>query len=265
MPSWDPSTYLDFAAERARPFDDLIARVGATRPGRVVDLGCGPGTLTRRLAERWPGATVVGVDSSPEMVHRARQEGVSAVLADVADWTPDGPVDVVVANALLHWVPGHLDLLRRWCTWLTPDGWIAVQVPGNGAAPTHALLREVAARPRYERSLRGMPTPPGATTTADYAAALAAADCDVDAWETTYLHLLDPDGRHADDAVLAWARGTLLRPALDALDADPATREAFLLEYGARLRCAYPRRAWGTPLPYRRVFAVGRRLTAQGR
>jgi trans-aconitate 2-methyltransferase len=61
---WNPSAYLRFAGERGRPFADLLARVRAGAPRTVVDLGCGTGALTASLAERWPGARVIGVDSS---------------------------------------------------------------------------------------------------------------------------------------------------------------------------------------------------------
>src|SRR5207237_296410 len=64
---WDPDRYLQYADERSRPFLDLLARVRASSPRRVVDLGCGPATLTALLARRWPEADVVGIDSSPEM------------------------------------------------------------------------------------------------------------------------------------------------------------------------------------------------------
>jgi trans-aconitate 2-methyltransferase len=263
MPSWDASTYLRFADERARPFHDLLARVAAEGPRHVLDLGCGPGHLTQVLADRWPGARVVGVDSSPEMVERARTragERLSFVLGDVRSWTPDAPVDVLVANALLQWVPGHLDLLPGWVDRLSPGGWLAVQVPGNFDAPSHALMREVAALPEFAPHLDGVLR--GGESVADpvgYTEVLARAGCDVDAWETTYLHLLDPAGAQGDDAVLAWVRGTGLRPVLDALAADPPLRESFVAQYAALLSQAYPRRPWGTPLPFRRVFAVARR------
>src|SRR5436305_4108943 len=111
--AWDPGTYLRFAGERARPFADLLARVPGEAPRRVVDLGCGEGALTASLAQRWPGAQVTGVDSSPAMLAAAAQHDVpgrvSFVAGDVRDWAADGPVDVVVSNAVLHWVPGHAD------------------------------------------------------------------------------------------------------------------------------------------------------------
>src|SRR6476661_2936332 len=112
--TWDPDRYLAYAGERGRPFLDLLARVGATAPRTVVDLGCGPGNLTALLAERWPDAEVVGLDSSPEMIAAARQSGgrVRYDVADLRDWVSStaGEVDVLVSNATLQWVPGHLGL-----------------------------------------------------------------------------------------------------------------------------------------------------------
>jgi trans-aconitate 2-methyltransferase len=121
---WDPQRYLARAAERARPFHDLISHVGATAPRTVVDLGCGPGNLTVTLAERWPDAKVIGIDSSAAMIDAARHlEGIEAIHADLREWAPPSPVGVVVSNAVLQWVPDHLALLPRLAGWLEPgDG-----------------------------------------------------------------------------------------------------------------------------------------------
>lgn len=259
MTTWDPVAYARFGDERSRPFHDLLARVGATDPAEVVDLGCGTGALTAVLAARWPGARVVGIDSSADMVAAARP-GVDVRLGEVTSWTPERPVDVLVTNATLQWVPGHLDLLPRWAAALAPGGWLALQVPGNEQAPSHVLLRETADEPAFRELLAGVATGPGRVLDpAGYAEVLSAAGCVVDAWETTYLHVLDPAGEHGEDAVLAWMSGTALRPVLDALRSHPGAVDEFTAAYGARLRRAYPRRAWGTPLPFRRVFAVARR------
>jgi trans-aconitate 2-methyltransferase len=262
-PSWDPAVYLRFAAERARPFHDLLARVGAPADGPrlVVDLGCGPGGLTAGLAERFPQARVIGIDSSPEMIARAQvyaSERVEFRLGDVRTWQPDEPVDVLVSNAALQWVPEHRALLPRWAAGLAPGGWLAMQVPGNFDAPAHRLLQEVAAE---VVPLRGVLAREAVDTPLQYAAALAPVTASVDAWETTYLHVLDPAGELGDDAVLAWVSGTALRPVLDALAGDESARELFVHQYTAALRKAYPRRPWGTPLPFRRVFAVARAAT----
>jgi trans-aconitate 2-methyltransferase len=261
---WDPEQYLRFADERSRPFGDLLARVGAGPAGAVVDLGCGPGTLTRLLAERWPEARIEAVDNSPDMVRRAESEladlapRVGVGLADVREWSPSGPVDVVVSNATLQWVPGHLELFDRFSGWLAPGGRLAVQVPGNFAEPSHTLLAEVAERPRWRSRLAGLARP-AVEEPGTYLARLAGLGLVVDAWETTYLQVLP-----GEDAVLEWMRGTGLRPVVSALS-DPGEREAFEAEYGELLRHAYPRQPFGTVLPYRRIFVVARQVPPQDR
>jgi trans-aconitate 2-methyltransferase len=272
---WDAHLYLRFGGERARPFLDLLARVGAELPGYVVDLGCGPGHLTAMLAERWPGATVCGVDSSAEMIEAARQlapaapaglrspgppaatitshaPGLSFMLDDVRHWEPQSLPDVIISNAVLQWVPGHRELLTRWAGQLAGDGWLAFQVPGNFDQPAHAILRELAAAPRWRSRLRDVSLNRQSADPADYARLLAAAGCEVDAWETTYVHILP-----GSDPVLQWYQGTGLRPVLAVLDAEQAAD--FLAEYGERLRAAYPPGPFGTIFPFRRVFAVAHR------
>ena len=255
---WDPAVYLRYAGERARPFADLLAQVRHRTPALVVDLGCGEGALTASLARRWPAARVVGVDSSAEMLAAAAAHAdgdrISFVQADVRDWYPDGPVDVAVSNAVLHWVPEHAQLLARWASRLAPGGELAVQVPGNFRAPTHALLAELCRSPRWSARLAPLaPRPDAVLEPAGYLDVLSAAGLAAEVWETTYTHVLT-----GSDPVLAWVHGTVLRPVLGALDEDE--REDLTAAYAALLRQAYPPRPDGsTLLPFRRVFAVGRR------
>ena len=255
---WDPVRYLRFAGERARPFAELLARVAAESPATVVDLGCGEGALTASLAQRWPSARVTGVDSSDSMLAAAAAHAVPGrvefTAGDVRDWQPPGPVDVVVSNAVLHWVRGHEDLLTRWAGWLSPGGWLAVQVPGNFRAPTHALLDELCRSPRWaDRLADAGPRPDTVHEPADYADVLTAAGLEPDVWETTYLHVL-----RGPDPVLTWVRGTVLLPVLARLADDEAA--AFTAEYAEALRAAYPPRPDGaTLLPFRRIFTVGTR------
>lgn len=254
---WDPERYLLFADERGRPFVDLLARVGAESPDLVVDLGCGPGNLTALLAQRWPHADVHGVDSSPEMVERARRTtGVGFEVADLRDWVPERPVDVLILNATLQWVPGHLDLLPRLASLVAQGGWFAFQVPGNHAEPSHMLLRELADDPRFAAQTRDA-AQPASHDPQVYADRLLDLGLAVDAWETTYLHLL-----HGEDPVFAWISGTGARPTLQAL--PEGLREGFVTEYQALLRAAYPPGAHGTTLPFRRVFVVARRSAGSG-
>ena len=253
---WDPGQYRCFSGERARPFADLLARIGADRPRSLVDLGCGPGDLTVGLARRWPEATVLGVDNSPEMIEAARKwegpPGLSFALADLRDWRPAAPADVVTANAVLQWVPGHLGLLPRWVSWLSRGGWLAFQIPGNFDQPPHTAIRDMADSPRWRPLIGGCEFTRQAGDPAEYLGVLAGAGCRVDAWETTYLHILD-----GEDPVVEWVKGTALRPVLAALDELQAAE--FLAEYRDRMRRAYPPRSFGTVLPFRRVFVVAQR------
>jgi trans-aconitate 2-methyltransferase len=252
---WDPGQYQRFGDERSRPFFDLLARVGAEAPRVIVDLGCGPGTLTAALARRWPGAEVHGIDSSAEMIEAAQAlpagEGqrLSFSLGDVRDWEPDGGVDVIISNAVLQWVPDHHAVLARWAGFLTAGGWLAFQIPGNFDQPSHLALRELADSDRWRSRLAGVRLNRQAADPAEYVALLARADLEVDAWETTYLHVL-----HGDDPVLDWYKGTGLRPVLAALPPDQAN--AFLEEYRVRMSKAYPAAPYGTVFPFRRVFVV---------
>lgn len=250
---WDPRKYLEYADQRGRPFDDLVGRIDAADPRRVVDLGCGPGNLTVSLASRWPSAVLEATDKSPEMVEAARAAGVAAQVVDVHDWVPAADTDVVVTNAVLQWVPDHRDLLKRWLGQLPSGAWFGMQVPGNFRAPSHAIVRELASTPSWARLV-------GSSTLRDdvvgepqdYADLFADEGCQVDVWETTYVQRLV-----GEDAVLEWITGTALRPIKAAL--DEASWQRFRAELAPRLDEAYPPRADGTTwFQFRRIFAVAR-------
>jgi len=293
--TWDPARYLTYADERGRPFVELIARIAAPggdrggRPGdrheihTVVDLGCGPGNLTALLAERWPDAEVVGIDSSPEMIAAARESAAGSAVTfevgDVRDWGLDTPspsgsgystsersgVDVLVSNATLQWLPDHLDLLPRLVAQVRPGGWFAFQVPGNFDEPSHTIRTELAAEEPYAAGLEtvaratssttGGPAVPSSYDAATYLRALQGLGCTVDAWETTYLHVL-----HGEDPVFTWVSGTGAGPTLQALSDD--LRPRFEAEFKRRLRAAYPDDGNGVVLPFRRIFVVARTAAA---
>ncbi|PFG42905.1 trans-aconitate 2-methyltransferase [Isoptericola jiangsuensis] len=264
MADWSPEHYLRYVDERSRPFTELLARV----PGdvaTVVDLGCGPGHLTGVLRARWPAAHVVGVDSSPAMIERARADDPDGtyLLGDVRDHAAGGvtdDADLVVSNATLQWVPGYRALLPDLADRARVA--LAFSVPGNHDAPSHVLLRAVAARAPYadvvgpvDRRAVGDP--------ADHLADLARPGWEVDAWETTYTHVL-PDTDDGTHPVLRWISATGAQPVLHALDAHDAAhgttlRARFETELAAELSAAYPRTPHGTPLTFRRVFTVARR------
>jgi trans-aconitate 2-methyltransferase len=253
MHTWDPDRYLTYADERGRPFVELVARVGADSPTSVVDLGCGPGNLTALLVERWPGAHVAGLDSSAEMIATARETtpAVSFEMADLRDWVTGeaDPVDVLVSNATLQWVPGHLDLLPALVGRVTAGGWLAFQVPGNFGEPSHTIRTELAAEAPYAAHTAGVAVPSSHDPVV-YLQALQQLGCEVDAWETTYLHVLE-----GEDPVFTWVSGTGARPTLQALPDD--LRPVFEEEFKRRLRAAYPPGPSGeVVLPFRRIFVV---------
>jgi trans-aconitate 2-methyltransferase len=256
---WNVSDYERFRNERARPFFDLIDRLPTGPYHSIIDLGCGTGELTRALAERYSGAVVLGVDNSPEMLAAARPRGIPGRLqfeaGDAARFRPAYPVDLIVSNATLQWVPDHAEVVPRLANAVGKNGVLAVQMPANFDAPSHALLRETAAEPAWADELRGVVRPEPVAPLTFYVDILTDLGFSVDAWETTYIHILT-----GPDPVLGWVRGTALRPVLDALDAHSA--EAFVERYAEKLRAAYRAgRRGGTLFPFRRIFFIARRLT----
>ena len=250
--TWDPEQYAKFADERGRPFHDLVARVGAEAPRRVVDLGCGPGELTASLARRWPGARIEGLDSSAEMIAKAAplaSDRLSFRVGDIESWTVPADADVIVSNAALQWVPTHRELLPRWAAALPAGAWLAFQVPGHFNSPAHQTMRDLAHEDRWSAAIGGLLRPDVVATPQGYATLLFDAGLRVEAWETTYLHVLT-----GPDPVLEWMRGTALRPLLAALSGADAA--SFVEAYRDRLRVEYPSTPHGTFFPFRRIFAV---------
>jgi trans-aconitate 2-methyltransferase len=252
---WNPSQYERFRDERKRPFFELLARVEAAAPTQVVDLGCGTGDLTKVLAERWPSAQVVGVDSSEEMIGEATrrhgQERVRFELADLSEWSTSTPVDLMISNAALHWLPDHGTLLRRLVTLIAPGGVMAFQIPANFDAPSHRRIDQLRAHPRFAAALKDVRR--GQAGRLDfYEAHLAGLGFTVDAWETTYLHVL-----HGEDPVLQWLLGTTLLPVLAALGEEDG--KAFLEMLRPMLRADYPHSVRGTPFRFTRRFVVAKR------
>jgi trans-aconitate 2-methyltransferase len=256
-PGWDPEHFIRFEAERDRAALDLLLRLpGDLEPREIWDLGCGTGQHAALLKRRHPGAVVYGLDSSPDMLAQARMLGtaVNWVQGDIAAWAPSTPVDLILANASLHWLPDHPSLLRRLADALAPGGVLAIQMPMAHGTRHHAEMRALAADGPWAASLGGIePTAPLLTSEACYA--ILAGQCgEVDIWATTYLHALK-----GPDAVLEWMKGTALRPYLTVLG-EPPIQAAFLSALGRRLDQAFPQRKDGvTLLPFPRLFLVARR------
>lgn len=262
---WDPSKYTEFADYRGRPYRDLLDQLGDAAPENIVDLGCGPGTMTALLARKWPQAQVLGLDSSVEMIELARTkvaaENLRFELADAVDWIPGPEVDLLFSNAMLQWIPGHRELLRTWLGQLKDGAYVAIQVPGNFASPSHQLMRKVAESEVWRDQLAGVLRhddvvgEPG-----EYQRILIDAGFQANVWETTYQQLLV-----GEDPILNWVRGTALLPIRHAL--DDQDYERFENDYAREVEHAYPPYLGpdGTKLtnfPFRRLFMIGRKTEA---
>lgn len=258
---WDPAQYDRFRDYRLRPALELLDRVPITEASLVYDLGCGAGTVTRIVAGRFPGAHVTGLDSSPEMLAKARAEPnrIEWIHGDIADWEPEQPPDLIFSNAALHWLEDHPGLFPRLVGYLAPGGCLAVQMPLSHAQPSHTLMCETLANGGVDGSPLGDEAVAAAAArdwvldASAYYELLAPHSSELDIWETVYLHRLE-----GEDAVLEWVRATGLRPVLNGLTGADLAR--FLEVYRDRLREAYPRRTDGTTVyPFPRLFLVATR------
>jgi trans-aconitate 2-methyltransferase len=253
MPTWDASQYLRFSEERTRPCRDLVARIPLDAPQTIVDLGCGPGNSTSVLAERWPEARLQGIDSSPEMIARARSDNPQSAWqqADIAAWRADQPVDLIFSNAALHWLPSHERLFPHLLNQVAPGGALAVQMPADGDAPAHMTMHAVATGPRWKGRFSGDIRTWSVQTPAAYYDMLAPAASRVEIWLTDYVHVL-PDVA----AIAEWYRGSGMRPYLDALSSEDE-RAQFIADVIAELARVFEPRVDGCVLfPFRRMFLV---------
>jgi trans-aconitate 2-methyltransferase len=250
MPAWDDSQYLKFADARTRPAAELLARIPHAQPRFVVDLGCGPGNSTELLVQRWPQAEVVGVDSSEQMLTRARATlpQLRFEHADVREFRASKPIEVAFANAVLQWLPDHTQLLPALLRGLAPGGCLAVQMPDNWHEPSHRLMREVFVK--HAPDLAAVETRAEILSAGNYYDLLAPHAQHVDIWQTRYEQVM-PDAA----AIVEWVKGTGLRPFLEALAPEP--RADFLRDYEREIARAYPARADGKRLfPFPRLFMV---------
>lgn len=252
--NWDPQQYSRFAGQRLRPALDLIARVSVDDPRNEVDLGCGTGNVTRILRSCWPNAVITGVDGSSQMLAEARRTAsdIGWEQTDVAGWNPQAKFDLIFSNAALHWLDDHPALFARLCGSVAAGGALAVQMPRNFAAPSHALMHELASSPPWRHALAALLRPQPVLSPEGYYSLLAPNARSLDIWETEYLQVLE-----GENPVAEWTKGTWLAPLLAAL--APEARTAFEAEYRRRVAQAYPRQLDGKTLyPFRRLFIVAR-------
>ena len=254
--SWSAKQYVAFESERTRPVRDLLAAVPTAQVRRAVDIGCGPGNSTEMLIARYPDAEVTALDSSADMLEAARERlpGLRIEQVDIERWDDEGPFDVILANAVLQWLPDHARLFPRLIRKLAPGGSLAVQMPDNLDESAHRLMREVASYGPWAKKLADKVSRRAPRQSPEWYYAAVHASCSaVDVWRTTYHHPLP-----GANAVVEWFKGSGLRPFLDALDADEQAQ--YLARYEASIAQAYPALGDGTVLlPFPRLFIVATR------
>jgi trans-aconitate 2-methyltransferase len=252
--SWSAKQYVAFEGERTRPVHDLLSALPDIEARSAMDLGCGPGNSTEVLAARFPDAVVRGLDSSPDMIEAARRRlpRVQFEIGGIEEWKDPGPFDVILANAVLQWVPNHAELLPKLVARLASGGGLAIQMPDNLDGPAHRLMREVAAAGPWARALASASA--ARTPIADangYYELLRPLCSKVDVWRTTYHHPM----RDGAAGIVEWFKGSGLRPFLEPL--DTASRAAYLQRYTAAVALAYPTLSDGSVLlPFPRLFVT---------
>jgi trans-aconitate 2-methyltransferase len=252
--TWDPGAYLRFSEVRFRAGLDLLSHI---RPGSyrtIYDLGCGTGHLTQIFAKSFPGASVTGVDSSPEMLAEARREfpGISFIEADISSWQPEDVPDLIISNAVLHWVPSREALLPSLLRMLAAGGVLAAQIPRHVDMASHAVLKEVVQQSEWRATLEPLLVAPFASPETIWKL-LAPEASMLDIWETIYLQVLE-----GQDAVLNFMRGSTLRPLVSALSEKDGSK--LLATLAKRLATAYPPQTNGQTLfPFRRLFLIAQR------
>ena len=252
MTSWNPSEYLRFGDERARPSIDLAARI-AVEPSTVIDLGCGPGNSTDVLKRRWPQARVIGLDSSAHMIEAARDQCPDGewILSGIEDWRPRATFDVVFSNATIQWLPDHGPLVERLLGCVSPGGALAFQIPCADYALVGDIIREIALDGPWAQR---MAQPLGALTMESpsfYYDCLAKSARSIDMWVTEYDHVMD-----SASAIVDWISSTGLRPFLAVLESE-AESECFVARLLERVSESYETRSDGRVLfPFKRTFVI---------
>ena len=253
---WDPTQYAKFADHRRRPAIDLLNRIALDSPSVVYDLGAGTGNVTELLANRWPNARVIGVDSSEQMLQEAskREKRIEWQVGDIGTWLPDQPADIIFTNAALHWESEHHELFTRLMSSVAQNGVFAIQMPRNFDAPSHTSITEAVVNGPWREKLEPLLRPAPVEPPDFYISTLSPMTSALDVWETEYTQILT-----GENPVKEWTKGTWLRPLLAALE-EPE-RTAFENAYGEIVAKKYPKQPDGTTIfPFKRLFIIATRI-----
>lgn len=236
MNDWNSEQYLKFENQRTQPSIDLAQKINLAHPDKIVDIGCGPGNSTAVLKDIFPGAELLGIDSSKNMLQKARANYPELAFkrcdAQKELGTLGERFDIVFSNACIQWIPNHRELLRNMMDLLHEGGVLAVQMPMSNREPLFEIIYDVVAQPRWNFGPLELNTV-STLTPEEYFDILNGLSSDFDLWETVYYHRMP-----SHPALLEWVKGTRLRPYLNALDESSAA--AFEAEILNRAIKTYP-------------------------
>lgn len=258
---WDAENYSQYIDLRTRPARDLLAAIpDAVKPSIIYDLGCGTGNSTILLKDRWPNANVYGLDTSDNMLQRARENytNIQFLQSDILNFNPEHKIDLIFSNAALHWLPKHDVIIPNLIQHLNTDGIFAIQIPNNFHMPSHqAIIQILQTNETWQHLLNTLKY--SELTSARYQCAwyydllTLHGLTNMHLWETTYYQEMD---NH--QAIFDWMKATSLRPVLASM--SESEQNIFEKTYVAAISHTYPTQANGHVLfPFRRLFMVGQR------
>lgn len=256
MTTWNPSLYLQYGNQRTQPAIDLTSRIASEQPRDIIDLGCGTGNSTAILKSRWPDATVSGLDSSPDMLAKARESDatISWLQADLDHWQPPQAFDIIFSNAAFQWVADIEAVLTRLFNGLSKQGVLAFQVPNNTRSPFYKEMIAMAESPQWRDYLDSVKTTLTYKDASYYYDLLNDRSSQLFIWETEYFQVME-----GAEGIIEWASSTSLSPYLQALPSEDA-QMAYKEELLERYRNAYPAMNSGKVLfPFNRQFVIAYR------
>ncbi len=253
---WDPGLYMRFGDERTRPSIDLVSRINIENPQTIIDIGCGPGNSTRILRQRWPESRITGIDNSPAMIEKAKNDypGHEWIIADAATFNPDEKYDIVFSNASIQWISNHEKLIAGLMELVGEQGALAIQIPLYRHMPISGLIERTASMGKWKLETRGCGELLTFHERGFYYDLLAKRCSSLTMWETSYIHVMNA---HID--ILEMIKSTGLKPYLEAMKIENDRRD-FLKEVLREIELAYPAQGNGSVLfPFERLFFIAYR------
>ena len=253
---WNPELYLRFRNERTQPSIDLVNRIRINRsPRNIIDIGCGPGNSSQVLVERWPNATLLGIDNSPKMIQKAKANypRQNWMIADASQFVSDIKYDIVFSNAAIQWIPNHEKLIPHLCDLLSDQGVLSVQVPDFLGTAIGKAIEKIARKPRWKKQVGNCSRLFTYNGYCVYYDLLSERLTSIEMWETHYLHVLD-----SWRAIIEWIKGSAMKPYLSSLS-NESEQAKFEQEVLCEIEKDYPLREDGKVLfPFKRLFMIGR-------